>query len=197
MNQHDSHVIRTLTEAMINANNMGDEGLQKALRDQIFSMIAPQSPEVPQDKKAEDSGSEPVSQEQFEKEQVLNFIGDKCPCCVIFDTLRAGGTFPLGDEQFVYALGHLAGYEELSAIMRSVADKFRAAIDEMTDHGEKQGLADRMAIFTRSSVAARDRLATDGVAPPSSQKDKEIIQQSLAGLEVLQALRNAMQGEKQ
>lgn len=197
MNQHDSHVIRTLTEAMMNANSMNDSGLQKALRDQIFSMIAPQAPEAATAEEEEVVNEQPMTKEQFEKEKVLNFIGDKCTCCVIFDTLRAGDIFPLGDEQFVYALGHLAGYEELSAIMRSVAVKFRVAIDEMTDRGEKQALADRMAIFTRSSVAARDRLADDGVAPASSPENKEIIQQSLAGLEVLQALRNAMQGEKQ
>lgn len=197
MNQHDSHVIRTLTEAMMNANSMNDSGLQKALRDQIFSMIAPQAPEAATAKEEEVVNEQPMTKEQFEKQQIIDFIGDECPCCVIFNTLRAGGILPLGDEQFVYALGHLVGYEELSSIIRSVSGKFREAVGEFTNRDEKNDFSDRMAIFTRSSIAARDRLAADGIAPPYSPEDQAAIQQSLAGLEVLQALRNAMQGEKQ
>lgn len=164
--------IRTLTEAMLNASNLGDTALQSLLREQIQGMVVP-APQKPETSVGEAGQPDTSSELNDDDHVVLNFIAGGCPCCVVFDALAENRELPLGDEKFLYTFGAGAGYDELAAVMQSVATKGERYSLEKDSKGEDLApFRKRFAEFTQASLAAREQLVAEGRAPelPSSVK---------------------------
>lgn len=184
--KHDKALaIRTLTEAMMNANSLNDRGLQALLRDQIFSALAPQAPvvdEALQEQAFVAAASGSINLSASDAELVLEAIGGNCPCCVIFEHLVKGKALPYTDETFLYEIGKNTDFKYLSQLMRAVVDKVEAYKDSLTAE-QSAAFAKRFGEFTRASVRVRDRLSAEGLAPAAPEALKglgDLLEQVLA-----------------
>lgn len=170
MKHEKALAIRTLTEAMTNAHQLGDNNLRDVLRDQIFGMIIP-TPADPVLEKPEAAAPEAPAESNLTDNDhaVLGFLNGGCPCCVLFDALVEGRDLPLGNEEFIYTLGAGAGYDDLAATMQALADKAQKHVNTL-EGADKQSFVLRFNSFTLAGIEARKRLAADGLAPALDER---------------------------
>lgn len=177
MKHEKALAIRTLTEAMTNASSMGDRSLQGVLREQIIGMIIPTPADPPVTKSEQEETVAPETPAESNLNDndrvVLGFIGQGCPCCVLFDALVEGRDLPLGDEEFIYTLGVGAGYDDLANVMQSLAGKAQEHIETLEGNAKKAFVL-RFNSFTLAGIEARKRLAAEGHAPALDERIEKL-----------------------
>lgn len=159
MNQHDSHVIRTLSEAMINLTNLGKHQTADLVEREIQSMLGYTAPP------AVAEVAEPVAPAKSLADQVLEIVGEECPHCFIVKHILAGYELPLGTHDFLYGIAVGGGYNVLADIMKDVADTIEEKRAAMSNEEQNQ-LALNFSAFTKHGIEVRQRLADEELAPP-------------------------------
>lgn len=168
MKHEKALAIRTLTEAMLNAHNLGDTKLVEDLKGQIDTMLVTNQPfKVEGDKLSiskatvADATVGDAAEPQSLGDQVIALIGDDCPHCFIVSAILNNRQFPMSDEDFCYGIAQAASFDILAKIMVDVAESLHGKVEEV---GAKT-FAKRFADFTTGSIAAHKRLQADGIAP--------------------------------
>lgn len=176
MKHEKALAIRTLTEAMMNANNLADSELEIKLRDQIFSMITPQAPETPfvvKDEQVYVKEAAVAEPNKTIEQLVTEAIGDQCACCIISGLLISGEPFPYGAEEFMYGYAKIVGAQEMRATLQAVAVTMEKAIQDGRLEATKE-FAHRYAEFTLATTRVRARLADEGLLAPLTDAQKFI-----------------------
>ena len=163
MKQNESLVVRTLTEAMLNAYTLNDEELQAAIKRRLLKLlVVPEAPEAPAQPVADEVSNErPMTDYEALREAVRLATKGECVHCVILEVIKGERVLAVSAEDLIYVVGREAGYDHLSDMMKHVADDLLKVSEETKD----LKVAMRYADFTKASVVARERLVQEGLAP--------------------------------
>lgn len=188
MKHEKALAIRTITESMINAKNLGDSELLAKLKQELLNSLQADKSQPPFIVAGEEvfinehmAGTAELVKQSL-GDQVLLLVGDDCPHCYIVSAMVNNEQFPgMTDEDFCVGLAEASSFEALAAIMRDVADSLKERVEagNLTD---LKTFTKRYADFSMASVAAHKRLQASGVAPkldPIKQMIADILSETI------------------
>lgn len=173
MKHEKALALRTLTEAMINANNLNDNELVKALKQELLNSLQADNKQPPfvvgakQTYVSEAAVGDAGVKENPEKslaEIVTEAIGNECPHCYIVSAIVNGEHFVVSDEDFVYGIGEASSIQELSSIMLDVSESLQKRVDAGS-LPDLHAFTKRFGEFSLASIEAHKRLVAAGLAP--------------------------------